>query len=1628
MFLNPVMLAGIGGAAVPLVLHLLARARYRTIDWGAMMFLEGASPRQRRSRRIWQWVLLGIRMAIVALLAMALARPVVQGQWAALADEARTTAVIVLDRSASMGQMEGAQSRFDIARQAALQVLARLRSGDQVALLLCGDEGGVTDGRPTGDLRAVASLLTDLKPSFGRADMQAALVQAEAIFARWPEDHHALFVVTDRQALNWPDPQRLAAPGVTGGRRTSHLLTVGGGGSANVSVDGVALVNPPAVKRIAAEVEVQVRNHGRDPVADLPLKLSVAGSERFATTVSLGAGEARAVRAWLEFDRTGPQVLEAQVESPDLAEDNRALAVVEVADPLKVLVVSGDEREGLFRRESDFLSLALNPFGAGEEKGPACATVEVVSPERLGSVALADYAVVVLANVPQVSPNQARALEQYVYDGGGVIVAPGALSRVESYNQLLHRAGTGLLPGELGPPTAPDGTGATGLLGLDLSHPVFRFLRGVPDPVPTATIGRYFPVRPGAQARVLATLATGEPFLAESRLGLGRVLLMSTALDADWGTLPLTGFYLPYVQSLVRYAAGGALPVRNVALGEPLRLVEREAVDEQRSIVIGPDGRRQRPQVSAADGRTEVRFAGTGVPGLYQMRLRIDERTQASPFVVGRPAAESDLTPLSPARLAEIAGALKAVHVDLSTRRLAEVLDAELEHRELWGSFLAAVFGLIALEMIVARWTGSPRPLGRPTIRGWRVRLMTMRPGRRGRELRAAGVGASAHNAQPVGMVALLGAMQWEDLSALPVAVAAGAGLAALVLWLYGPQVRQTGVRWSRVLPVLRLLAVAALAVSILKPATVRPRQGHDGSAIAVLIDRSQSMAIRDSERSPGQLVALADGLGMLPPEVRPPAIAQLMRRLTGLNAQVDAIVRSHAEAEYARLSGGSDGPARQRAERLEEALRREIASIADGAAALSDAQTVADAVTAVSEAIDFATPEAVGQLRQRIEAAIRAARSHQSSIDQALLRQNETVRETMRTLAGRSRLELAELILADEQYGLLGRLPRELTVYGFALGQQVEPLPLHRGGRPVEKLAVEADALRSEIAVAVSRVMEKLRHADLRAIVLLSDGRQVGGEGQVVSSLTGTGVPVFAVLPAPARAARDVVVSRLDVPGSAHVGQTIMVRAEIRGRRIGSSELTVQLRCAGQTQRQQVQLGDNDAVTVEFAVRMVHPGTPEVEVSVEPLEGEATVANNTARRRVKVHSRPLQVGAYAGWGGWDFQYMRNALQRAPGIRLRDGVLHSGLLPISPEQILKLDVLVLSGVHAGAMTAAQRDAVHRLVHQRGGSVIVLAADGQAMRSWQEDVLLSALLPWIAGQEAIWRVWPGASAGFYLTVAPDAADLDALRLGEGQNVWQQLPGVYRLLATPQLRPNVRPLLVERETGLPALTEARVGAGRVLTLLTNESWRWRYRTGERYHERFWRQLVHYAAEPPYLTSTDRMAFDADTLSVEPNQPVHVRARRLMDLEESGELRVRIVKRDTVVDEVAMTPLAAGRYERTLPALPEGDYTLELVDPARPQQVTLWLPLQVAQTVAPELAELSPDEALLRRLAEASGGRVLGLDEVGQLPALIDGVLARRPQTVQETLWDSPYLFALVLGCLSLEWALRKRLGLV
>jgi len=293
--------------------------------------------------------------------------------------------------------------------------------------------------------------------------------------------------------------------------------------------------------------------------------------------------------------------------------------------------------------------------------------------------------------------------------------------------------------------------------------------------------------------------------------------------------------------------------------------------------------------------------------------------------------------------------------------------------------------------------------------------------------------------------------------------------------------------------------------------------------------------------------------------------------------------------------------------------------------------------------------------------------------------------------------------------------------------------------------------------------------------------------------------------------------------------------------------------------------------------------------------------------------------------------------------------------------------------------------------------------------------------------------------FRLVPHPDAATEPALQLGpapsggEGRDAspfqrWQMLPGFFRVLPVGRLKPSASALLVEASSGEPVVTQTRVGSGRALLVGTDETWRWRAGGGEELHERFWLQLVRHAAGEPHAAVSERLGLDLDKIAADVGEVVRAKARDFVG-GDPARLRLEVVREGQPARAVPLAQAAdsrPGRLTAAVGPLPEGDYQVKLYEADAPQGAVS-LPLHVTAGYETELADVTPDGAALARLAEASGGEVYRLDDLPRLVERLRAATRRRSRYVEQRLWDSPYLFVLVVACFAAEWAARKRLGL-
>jgi hypothetical protein len=502
-------LAALGAAvAVPVVIHLLSRMRYRIVTWAAMRFLLAAKMQTARRLRIEQLLLLLVRTAIVACIVLAMASVTgwAEQWWQALAPGAagfgggrsgRTHTILVLDGSLSMGVSEpGGKTCFEKARDVATKVINEMQSGDGVSILLMKDAPVWIVGEASQDPRKLLKELNSIRQPHGNSSVPATL---NALAAKLREasgrfDAREVLFLTDLQQTTWiPDlPSEGAVPDKDGAqakvlreiqkRARTAFVDVGRDNVNNAAVTSLALNDPLVTTHSVATFRAQVKNFGNQIKEKLTVRLLVgrwpASSKepelRLAMSEirTLQPSEELAVNFTHKFTAPGVYVVQVAIDEDDLRLDDSRSVIVTVKDTIPILLVDGKSSINRFERAAEYLGIALNPFGKGPQAVLAPFRPKVVSTALFADANqtnLADYDCVFLCDVGPLASTEVRRLEANVRRGAGLVVTAGdnMAKHIESYNRLLYANDQGLLPAKL--------------LGLQAASPDHWFALDSPD-------------------------------------------------------------------------------------------------------------------------------------------------------------------------------------------------------------------------------------------------------------------------------------------------------------------------------------------------------------------------------------------------------------------------------------------------------------------------------------------------------------------------------------------------------------------------------------------------------------------------------------------------------------------------------------------------------------------------------------------------------------------------------------------------------------------------------------------------------------------------------------------------------------------------------------------------------------------------------------------------------------------------------------------------------------------------------------------------------------------------------------------------------------------------------------------
>lgn len=658
------MLTWAAAAAIPLIIHLLARRKQIHITWAAMRLLQQVVDQESQRIRFEQLLLLLLRMAILLVLALAMARPF----WSSAATETVIGSpvpklwIIGIDLSYSMQYREQDTTRLQLAKHQAAEFLDAGSPGDRYMLLAFGEISRAVIREPTFDRQKVLAEIHKLKTLDTGADVLGGIQFMQSVVAETQHNNDLpdavnVLILSDMGQDSW-EPVLSEKTGLEwlAQNANCHFVSLAEPDPQNLAIVSLDTNrNRPLVNQ-DTEVSVRIENYGFTDVDRLPVQLSIDAQTIETQFIPIAKNSSRTVTFSIRPKSGGTPVVTAMIPEDRLLVDNVRSRIIEVRDQNRILFV--DEQEN----ETRLVRLSLTPRST---TGSAAESRDFPAPSRdsesggiltvslidLVAMDLDEWDAVVLHDIRFIDASLIRQLVRYVRGGGNLLISFGPNTQSALWNQLLEN--DNLLGFKFAHPSDYE---VSAIDPLEYASPVVLPFKGFPDAgLITTPVFRHWRIQELDESLVRDLgLTDSSPLIVRQPLGAGWVASILSAPDSGFSTIPQDDeswnamatwpSFVPLMRQLLQTLLNSKMEPFNLQTGQILQGGSEFSVPASVAIVL-PDGV-ENSILTEPVGENQYGwfFGKTQMQGIYLARY---SNGRVQPYAVNLDPVQSRLKSIS---------------------------------------------------------------------------------------------------------------------------------------------------------------------------------------------------------------------------------------------------------------------------------------------------------------------------------------------------------------------------------------------------------------------------------------------------------------------------------------------------------------------------------------------------------------------------------------------------------------------------------------------------------------------------------------------------------------------------------------------------------------------------------------------------------------------------------------------------------------------------------------------------------------------------------------------------------------------------------------------------------------------
>jgi hypothetical protein len=571
-------------------------------------------------------------------------------------------------------------------------------------------------------------------------------------------------------------------------------------------------------------------------------------------------------------------------------------------------------------------------------------------------------------------------------------------------------------------------------------------------------------------------------------------------------------------------------------------------------------------------------------------------------------------------------------------------------------------------------------------------------------------------------------------------------------------------------------------------------------------------------------------------------------------------------------------------------------------------------------------------------------------------------------------------------------------------------------------------------------------KQTNLRAVVMLSDGDYNLGQPPVAAAqkLRLRGVPLFPMTVGSKVRLPDLDLLSVTAPTYGIVGENVQIPFNIRSSLDRQVRTVIRLRDeSGHERTKEIVLPPNAETYDSILWRLEKEGSSTLELSVPVAEGERVAANNTRKFTIAGRPEKIHVLLIETLPRWEYRFLRNALERDPGVEVSCLLFHPALgpgegkdylkeFPAKIEELAKYDVIYLGDVGTEQITKEQCALIRGLVENQASGLIFMPGS-QGNQFSLLDTALSDLMPVTLDEAQKKGLAESIPSPLTLTTEGRASLLTMLGNSEEENpeIWRRLPGFYWHAPVIKAKGGTEVLAVHGNRRgkfgpIPLLVTKPAGSGKVLFMGIDSAWRWRRGVEDLYHYRFWGQVARWMSYQRNMAAGQRVRLFFNPERPEPGATVTLNANAFDP--NGAPLKEGIVSVDVTAPDGRSQRLDlqkndtawgafSGRFKVDLP----GAWKLRAVATGaedKPLETTL-----LAQGVEIEKVGQPARPEVLEEMAKVSKGRTIQPSQLAELIQEINALPEPRPLENRIPLWSHWATVTAIVTLLGLFWIGRK-----